>query len=67
MLLSEYVVLLLDITQEDCVLVQSRINENLSKESRKRYIKYHLAPVNLASAGTDNDTDELQDIVRGEE
>ena len=64
---NQFVVLLLDITQEDCVLVQTRINENLSKESRKRYIKYHLAPVNLASAGTDNDTDELQDIVRGEE
>jgi len=63
---NQFVVLLLDITQEDCVLVQTRINENLSKESRKRYIKYHLAPVNLASAGTDNDTDELQDIVRGE-
>lgn len=64
---NQFVVLLLDITQEDCVLVQSRINENLSKESRKRYIKYHLAPVNLASAGTDNDTDELQDMVRGDE
>ena len=64
---NQFVVLLLDITQEDCVLVQARINENLSKESRKRYIKYHLAPVNLASAGTDNDTDELQDIVRGDD
>ncbi len=64
---NQFVVLLLDITQEDCVLVQARINENLSKESRKRYIKYNLAPVNLASAGTDNDTDELQDIVRGDE
>jgi DNA-binding SARP family transcriptional activator len=63
---NQFIVLLLDITQEDCVLVQARINENLSKESRKRYIKYHLAPVNLASAGTDNDTDELQDMVRGE-
>ena len=60
---NQFVVLLLDITQEDCVLVEARINENLSKESRKRYIKYHLAPVNLASAGTDNDTDELKDIV----
>ena len=64
---NQFVVLLLDITQEDCVLVQTRINENLSKESRKRYIKYHLAPVNLLSAGTDNDTDELKDIVRGDE
>ena len=64
---NQFVCLLLDITQEDCVLVQARINENLSKESRKRYIKYNLAPVNLASAGTDNDTDELQDIVRGDE
>ena len=63
---NQFVVLLLDITQEDCVLVQARINENLSKESRKRYIKYHLAPVNLASAGTDYDTAELQDIVKGE-
>lgn len=63
---NQFVVLLLDITQEDCVLVQTRINENLSKESRKRYIKYNLAPVNLASAGTDNDTDELNDIVRGD-
>ena len=64
---NQFIVLLLDITQEDCVLVQARINENLSKESRKRYIKYNLAPVNLASAGTDNDTEELQDMVRGEE
>ena len=64
---NQFVCLLLDITQEDCVLVETRINENLSKESRKRYIKYHLAPVNLASAGKDNDTEELQDIVRGDE
>ncbi|WP_028235341.1 BTAD domain-containing putative transcriptional regulator [Pseudobutyrivibrio sp. MD2005] len=64
---NQFVVLLLGITQEDCVLVQSRINENMSKESRKRYIKYNLAPVNLASAGTDYDTAELQDMVRGEE
>ena len=63
---NQFVVLLLDITQEDCVLVQARINENLSKESRKRYIQYHLAPVNLASAGTDADTAELQDMVKGE-
>jgi DNA-binding SARP family transcriptional activator len=63
---NQFVVLLLDITQEDCVLVQARINENLSKESRKRYIQYHLAPVNLASAGTDSDTAELQDMVKGE-
>lgn len=64
---NQYIVLLLDITQEDCVLVQARINENMSKESRKRYIKYNLAPVNLASAGTDNDTAELQDMVKGDE
>ena len=64
---NQFIVLLLDITQEDCVLVQARINENMSKESRKRYIKYNLAPVNLASAGTDNDTKELQDMVRGDE
>lgn len=64
---NQFVVLLLGITQEDCVLVESRINENMSKQSRKRYIKYNLAPVNLASAGTDYDTKELQDIVRGDE
>ena len=64
---NQFIVLLLDITQEDCVLVQTRINENLSKESRKRYIKYHLAPVNLDSAGTDKDTAELNDIVQGED
>lgn len=64
---NQFIVLLLDITQEDCVLVQARINENMSKESRKRYIKYNLAPVNLASAGTDKDTEELQDMVRGDE
>ena len=63
---NQFVVLLLDITQEDCVLVQARINENLSKESRKRYIKYHVAPVNLASAGTDEDTRELNDMVQGD-
>ncbi|MCR5416894.1 MAG: bacterial transcriptional activator domain-containing protein [Pseudobutyrivibrio sp.] len=64
---NQYVVLLLGINQEDCSLVQDRINDNMSKESRKRYIQYHIAPVNLASAGTDRDTDELQDIVRGAE
>ena len=64
---NQFIVLLLDLTQEDCVLVQTRINENLSKESRKRYIKYHLAPVNLDSAGTDKDTAELNDIVQGED
>lgn len=63
---NQFVVLLLDITQEDCILVQARINDNLSKESRKRYIKYHVAPVNLASAGTDEDTRELNDMIQGE-
>ena len=63
---NQFIVLLLDITQEDCVLVQARINENLSKESRKRYIKYHVAPVNLQSAGTDEDTRELNDMIQGE-
>ena len=62
---NQYVVLLLGINQEDCTIVQDRINDHMSKESRKRYIKYTVAPVNLDSAGTDNDTDELQDIVRG--
>jgi GGDEF domain-containing protein len=63
---NQFVVLLLDITQEDCVLVQARINENLSKESRKRYIKYNVAPVNLQSAGTEEDTRELNDMIQGE-
>lgn len=63
---NQFVVLLLNITQEDCVLVQARINDNLSKESRKRYIKYTVAPVNLASAGTDEDTRELNDMVQGD-
>ncbi len=62
---NQFVVLLLGISQEDCSIVEARINENMSKESRKRYIKYTIAPVNLASAGTDFDTAELQDIVRG--
>ncbi len=63
---NQFVILLLDIAKEDCVLVQARINENLSKESRKRYLDYTIIPVKLENAGTDNDTDELQDIVRGE-
>jgi GGDEF domain-containing protein len=63
---NQFVVLLLDIRQEDCVLVQARINDNLSKESRKRYIKYNVAPVNLASAGTSEDTAELNNIIQGE-
>ena len=63
---NQFIVLLLGIAQEDCVLVQARINDNLSKESRKRYIKYHVAPVNLASAGTDQDTAELNDMIQGE-
>jgi hypothetical protein len=63
---NQFVILLLDITQEDCILVQARINDNLSKESRKRYIKYHVAPVNLASAGTAEDTRELNDMIQGD-
>ncbi|MCR4693747.1 MAG: bacterial transcriptional activator domain-containing protein [Pseudobutyrivibrio sp.] len=63
---NQFIVLLLGISQEDCSLVENRINEHMAKESRKRYIKYTLAPVNLASAGTDRDADELKDMVRGD-
>ena len=63
---NQFVILLLDIAKEDCVLVQARINENLPKASIKRFLEYNIIPVNLDSAGTANDTDELEDIVRGE-
>lgn len=43
---NQFLILLLDIEKDDCTIVQNRINRNMCKESRKRYIQYHLAPIN---------------------
>lgn len=43
---NQFVILLLQTTKEDCEKVQDRINDNMSKESRRRYLQYHLTAVN---------------------
>lgn len=43
---NQYLVLLLDIKQKDCVSVIDRINARFENPSRKNYIKYHVAPIN---------------------
>lgn len=49
---NQYIILLLGIDKENCSIVQNRITGNMCKESRKRYIQYHLAPVNQAAEET---------------
>ena len=43
---NQYLVLLLDIEQKDCVSVIDRINAQFENPSRKNYVKYHVAPIN---------------------
>lgn len=43
---NQYLVLLLDIEQKDCVSVIDRINAHFENPSRKNYIKYQVAPIN---------------------
>ena len=43
---NQYLILLLDITQKDCVSVIDRINARFENPSRKNYIKYQVAPIN---------------------
>lgn len=43
---NQFLVLLLDINQRDCVSVIDRINARFENPSRKNYIKYHVAPIN---------------------
>ena len=64
---NQFLILLLGITKEDCAIVQSRINSNMEKESRKRYLQYHLAPVNTSGKKGIEDDLELKQIVWGME
>lgn len=43
---NQFLVLLLDIKQADCVSVIDRINGQFENPSRKNYLKYHVAPIN---------------------
>ena len=43
---NQFLVLLLDIKQNDCVAVIDRINAQFENSSRKNYLKYHVAPIN---------------------
>lgn len=42
---NQYLILLVELKQEDCKKVVNRINENLANSSRKKYYTYHIAPV----------------------
>ena len=42
---NQVLILLLGISQEDCKLVQNRINNHLESKNRKKYIQYHLTPI----------------------
>lgn len=43
--LNQYLVLLLDIKQEDCQIVINRINAKFESPSRKNYLKYNISPL----------------------
>lgn len=43
---NQFLILLLDIKQEDCLTVIDRINNSFENPSRKNYLKYHIAPIN---------------------
>lgn len=43
---NQYLILLMEIKQEDCRNVVERINEKMSKESRKNYLSYHVVAMN---------------------
>lgn len=62
---NQYLILLLGITREDCNTVESRITDNMIKESRKRYLKYHLAPVNNYSKGITEEDKDIAEIIEG--
>lgn len=42
---NQYLILLVELKQEDCKKVVNRVNANLSNSSRKKYYTYHIAPV----------------------
>lgn len=42
---NQYLILLVELKQEDCKKVVSRVNANLSNSNRKKYYTYHIAPV----------------------
>lgn len=42
---NQYLILLMEIKQEDCARVIERINNNLEKRTRRKYIEYNIAPV----------------------
>jgi len=43
---NQYLVLLLDIKQEDCQIVVNRINTSFENPSRKNYLKYNVSSLN---------------------
>ena len=48
---NQYLMLLLGLSSEGCKLVQSRVNSNMEKDSRRRYLKYNYTPVSEYSQG----------------
>lgn len=61
---SQYLIFVLGTTKEDCAVIEERIVANMDKASRKRYVKFNLAPVNENSASSTAE-DEFIQIVRG--
>jgi hypothetical protein len=59
---NQFLILLMEVKQEDCARVSERINEHLSRQNMASYITYQIAPVNEVDviprktriAGTDN-------------
>lgn len=62
---NQFIVFLLGITQEDCSIVQERINTNMAKDSRKKYLLYNVAPVGVSTINSEGSTQDLNDLVRG--
>lgn len=62
---NQYVILLLDIVQEDCKLVENRINDRMEKESRKRYLHYNIAPINGVGI-IDDESDDSNGLTWGD-
>lgn len=45
---NQYLILLLELKQEDCKKVVERINTNLKNVNQQKYYTYHIAPVTVA-------------------
>ncbi len=62
---NQYLLLLLEITKEDCTVVQERIMSSMEKDGRKKYFKFSLAPVNENAIGGTSYDEDISAIVRG--